>query len=163
VRIFRWLLDKMEAQRRAQEEARASFVESLRDPVAKQVDWTPLKGGGTNFRTHNLLWAEGREARYRTSWGSKLFLGIFFVVGLGEVAGAAALGFAGEYAAAGMMTFMGLVFAGVAYGLSRGTVSPRVFDLQRRMYRTTEETPPLWPEAPEGLTRSTPSRCCRRR
>lgn len=51
------------------------------DPVAVQTEWTPLKGGGTNFRTHNLIKVSDRKMEFSPSTGTRLFSG--FLMGFG--------------------------------------------------------------------------------
>ena len=59
---------------------------SLEDPVALETEWGPAKGGGANFRTHQLVQVDPNRIEFRASWGSKLFGIIFSVVGLGAMA-----------------------------------------------------------------------------
>lgn len=60
---------------------------SLDDPLAMETAWTPLKKGGTNFRTRKLVFAAPHRIEFRPSVGAYLFGGIFFGIGLGLVIG----------------------------------------------------------------------------
>ena len=51
-------------------------------PTPGSIDWTPLKGGGTNFKTHTLKQVSDQKMEFRPSLITKLFCGMFVVVGL---------------------------------------------------------------------------------
>lgn len=51
------------------------------DPVARQTEWTPAKGGGTNFLTHSLVQVHSNRIEFRSSAGAQLFAAIFFMAG----------------------------------------------------------------------------------
>jgi len=53
------------------------------DPLALQTDWMPLKGGGSNFRTHNLVSENYNRTAFKASLGAKAFSSVFILVGLG--------------------------------------------------------------------------------
>lgn len=53
------------------------------DPVALKTQWTPAKGGGTNFRTHKLIEVSPYRIEFRASAGAKIFCAVFMVSGLG--------------------------------------------------------------------------------
>lgn len=57
------------------------------DPVAEQVEWTPLKGGGANFCTHKLVVEYPNRVVFRASAGAMLFYLAFLLVGLGVLIG----------------------------------------------------------------------------
>lgn len=52
------------------------------DPLAKTIDWSPLRGGGTNFRTHTLV-KDIYRMQYKASKGALLFGSIFALFGAG--------------------------------------------------------------------------------
>ena len=56
--------------------------EVFNHPLAKQVDWYPLKGGGANFQTHRLDSSHPDLLVFRASKGAYLFSGIFIFFGL---------------------------------------------------------------------------------
>ncbi len=58
------------------------IARSFDDDVAIKTQWTPLKQGGANFKTHNLIKVSSSLLKYQLSIGAKVFLGIFAVVGL---------------------------------------------------------------------------------
>jgi len=52
------------------------------DPVAMLTDWGPLKGGGTNFRTHALVEVDPEKVAFRATWGAKSLFLVFLFVGV---------------------------------------------------------------------------------
>lgn len=57
----------------------------LDDPFAMQIDWTPLKRGGTNLRTHQLEKMNADRMEFRVALGAKIFCGSFIFIGLALV------------------------------------------------------------------------------
>lgn len=55
----------------------------LNDPVALKTQWTPLKSGGSNFRTHKLVMVNPNRYEFKASLGAKMFYLVFFIVGIG--------------------------------------------------------------------------------
>lgn len=102
------------------------------DPLASQIQWTPFKPGGTNFRTHNLVMIDFNRMEFKTSIGARLFYSVFLFVGLGI-----GMGFTVAAANAGTPFFdseliipilFGLVFAVVGGVLFYTGAKPVVFD-----------------------------------
>jgi len=117
------------------------------DPLAEQIDWTPLKGGGANFRTHKLI-AGPRPDRieFKPTLGMKLFVGLFPVLGLGLCIGTAYGAVAVDSAELLVLIIVGTV--GVAF-LAGGvatfyvTTRPRVFDKSVGYYWRGRKRPDL--------------------
>ena len=57
------------------------------DPIESQTDWSPLKSGGANFKTHNLVQINSNRIVYKSSIGAKLFYSVFIFVGLALIIG----------------------------------------------------------------------------
>lgn len=55
------------------------------DPIAAKTEWTPAKGGGANFKTHNLVQVNRNRVIFRSSIGARIFYGVFLLIGLGFV------------------------------------------------------------------------------
>lgn len=53
------------------------------DSLALEVDWTPARRGGSNFRTHKLMEVSTNRLEFRPSVGAILFSFVFFAVGAG--------------------------------------------------------------------------------
>ncbi len=51
------------------------------DEVVNKTDWTPLNGGGQNFKSHNLIKLNFDRLQFRISLGAALFYSLFIVVG----------------------------------------------------------------------------------
>ncbi len=68
-----------EAQKKAMHSVDPSI---FNHPLAQQVDWHPLKGGGTNFQTHRLDSSNPDFLIFKATKGAYLFSGIFCLVGL---------------------------------------------------------------------------------
>lgn len=56
-------------------------LSSFDDPVAEETDWFPLKGGGTNFKTHRLYKSDYNRYHFKATAGALLFAGIFATMG----------------------------------------------------------------------------------
>ena len=52
------------------------------DPLASKVAWSPMKGGGTNFKTHRLVIQGEDRALFMATKGYQLFSSIFLGTGL---------------------------------------------------------------------------------
>lgn len=52
------------------------------DPIARKIDWGPLRGGGTNFTTKKLYLVNGNRVEFRGTFFSKLLGGFFFLGGI---------------------------------------------------------------------------------
>lgn len=56
---------------------------TLGDPVAMTTEWTPLKGGGSNFCTHQLVTVNSDQVKFQATTGTILFSLVFLVSGIG--------------------------------------------------------------------------------
>lgn len=65
--------------------SRAAFDPSVfNDSVAEETEWTPLKRGGTNFRTHSLMEIDYNRLQYKISPGMMIFSLVFIAIGIGS-------------------------------------------------------------------------------
>lgn len=83
------------------------------DPLAMQIQWGPLKGGGSNFRTHKLVSITPSRIQFRTAPEAMVFNLVFLFVGLGMLAGLSAPHFLSEQAALNGQTVLPLIVAAV--------------------------------------------------
>ena len=100
------------------------------DPVALQTQWTPLKPGGTNFKTHTLVPAYGQRLEFRMAMAARIFCAVFFIPGVGILIGGIVLavkGTEGIWPLLFMCAF-GTVFGSVGGGMYRHYNKPIVFD-----------------------------------
>lgn len=104
--------------------------EVFNDLVALQTSWSPLKGGGSNFRTQKLVEIDPDRLEIRTTMGALLFCGIFFVAGLFIIGiGINTLISSEDVSFEALFpTLFGLLFAGVGGGLFVSLSTPAVFD-----------------------------------
>ncbi len=56
-------------------------LSKFNNPIAEKTDWTPLKPGGTNFRTHKFTKKKGM-AYFKATKGNLIFSGVFMAIGL---------------------------------------------------------------------------------
>ncbi len=56
-------------------------LSKFNNPVAEKTDWTPLKPGGTNFRTHKFSKKTGM-AYFKATKGNLVFSGVFMLLGI---------------------------------------------------------------------------------
>lgn len=52
------------------------------DEVAMKTEWSPLKGGGSNFQTHKLVEINYNRFEFKSTLGAKIFSLIFLTVGI---------------------------------------------------------------------------------
>lgn len=95
------------------------------------ADITPLKPGGSNFKTHSLKIKSNSKILYRPSIGGGLFSLLFFVVGSGLV-GFNLFADSGQINKPSMLNFIllavGLVFVFIGGYMVYFMFQPRVFD-----------------------------------
>lgn len=80
--MFRKLISQL---RKMVSESPAFEASRFNDTIAMQTHWTPLKSGGSNFKTHKLVLVNNDRIEFKSSMGAKLFYGIFIIVGFGAM------------------------------------------------------------------------------
>jgi len=116
------------------------------DPLAAQIEWTAVKRGGTNFRTHRLVRHPHRPERieFKATVGLKLFCLVFVVIGIaaGTIAPAVMAG-RGDVPPIALLIPIGvsLVFIVVATVIYRLAARPRVFDKSVKYFWLGRKTP----------------------
>ena len=58
-------------------------MENTKSEMDSKIDWSPLKQGGTNIKTHKLVEIDSQRMEYKGTIGFVLFGLLFIVVGLG--------------------------------------------------------------------------------
>jgi len=108
------------------------------DPLALETGWSPLKQGGTNFKTHSLRPVHAQRMEFRISIGMELFAGVFMLFGALPLIGfVPALLNRNENTGTAFLIILpviGLIFGSVGFFLYRGASVPRVFDLSQGYY-----------------------------
>ncbi len=125
---------------------RVSFdPSSLDDPVAMQVDWTPAKGGGANFRTHKLVAVNSNRLEFRASRVAKLFYLVFLLLGVGVLIGLSLPKLFSGTLSFDMETIMplliGLAFAGAGGAMFYFGTVPIVFDKRNGFFWKGRKAP----------------------
>lgn len=57
-------------------------LSQLNDPLAVQIEWTPMRCGDSGFTTHKLVHVHADRVEFRPSWELKLFLGFHLFAGV---------------------------------------------------------------------------------
>ena len=141
--MFKKIAEKLETLAVEAAEATAHTAAQFDDPVALQTEWTPAKGGGTNFRTHRMVRVNAGRMEFRPTKGAVAFSMIFLLVGLGLVGG---IGFAklssGTLDTETLIPMgIGLVFALVGGALLHFAVKPIVFDKRNEYFWKGRKAP----------------------
>lgn len=142
--MFGELLKKLQALSRSQV---AFDPARFNDPFATQIDWSPLKRGGTNFRTHKLVILHADRLEFQAAAGAKLFCAFFALIGILVPCGFLAAFFLSKDFAADtgpiviIPVLMGLTFLGVAAGLYHYGTAPIVFDKYRDCFWKGRKAP----------------------
>jgi len=97
------------------------------DPIADKTDWSPLKAGGANFKSHTLEKISSSTMQYKLSTGGKIFLGLFAVIGLTAIIIGLILLFSGKGFSFFIILF-GSIFFGVSYLMYNTMGKPVTFD-----------------------------------
>lgn len=92
------------------------------DPIADSLSWEPLKKGGANFKTHNLMKTGPERLEYKPTTFYRIMPYIFIVIGL--VAGGIIFS---RVSYIGGLAF-GLIFMGAGSLIARQANKPIVFD-----------------------------------
>lgn len=117
------------------------------DPVADQTSWGPLKRGGANFCTHKMKRVSKTRIEFKTTLGTKLFSGIFAMVGVGIMVGGILMLTKGnqqnELGGVIFMLIFGSVFAAAGCGMYVAMSTPTVLDARLGLYWKGRKDPTL--------------------
>lgn len=147
--MFGKLMNKLREAAEARAGGLKRCIPQVDDPLAGQIDWSPLARGGANFRTHQLVRINPSRLQFRATLGSMLF-GLVFV-GFGVLALLLTLGDLGRLAegeeGAGLVllfpALFGLVFLGAGLGLMWHFRKPITFDLANGFFWKGRKDPSL--------------------
>ncbi len=108
------------------------------DALALEIDWAPLKGGGTNFRTHKLVSPNYNRMEFTSTLGAKAFSFIFIAVGLAIPIwiGIDSVQKTGQFFQFDFLftLLFGLIFFGAGSFLFYSYAKPVIFDKTKGMY-----------------------------
>lgn len=124
-------------------------------PLASQTSWSPLKPGGSNFKTHKFKVIDTHRAVFGSTIGARLFAMVFG--GVGTAVGVIGVIMLLSQGLEGMpvgpiMTLFGGVFAGVGIYLYRTFDKAIIFDLSDGLFwrgkrpnlADSEQKPDTW-------------------
>jgi len=97
--------------------------------MALHTDWSPLVGGGSNFRSHKLDCSDANRWAFKVSIGGILFSAVFIAMGLGI--------FTASFWQEDKVIFMrlfGAAFAAAGGALWWTMSTPTIFDKKRGYY-----------------------------
>ncbi len=112
---------------------------SFNDPVAKITDWSPAKGGGSNFRTHRIVTVSPDRVEFKISVGGFLFCFAFIAIGVGAPVGILLSAETSNARIFGIS--FGAIFATVGLVMLYCFASPRVFDKSKGYYWKGRKSP----------------------
>ena len=115
------------------------------DPIALEIPWAPLKGGGSNFCTHKLIAINQQRMEFRSTLGAKLFYLIFLAVGVIALIGFSAVMFSSKesftFSKVIIPLFIGSVFTAVGGVMFYFGTMPIVFDKSIGYYWKGKKSP----------------------
>lgn len=108
------------------------------DDVAMNTEWSPLKGGGSNFQTHKLVEINYNRFEFKSTLGAKIFSLIFLTVGIAlpvifgmDMVQTRADLFTSDFL---FILLFGLVFTAVGGWLFYSFAKPLIFDKTMGLY-----------------------------
>lgn len=133
------MLNKIKAILKKISQTRPVFDPSVfNDSLAMKTQWTPLKGGGSNFRTHKLITVNYNRVEFKSTLGAKLFCFIFIAIGAGIPAwiGYNIVRKTGQLFQPEVLyiALLGLLFFGIGSFLFYRFSKPVIFDRTKGMY-----------------------------
>jgi len=104
------------------------------DPLAMSVQWTPIKGGGSNFGTHTFIENGANRVSFKATLSAKIFSFVFIATGLAIPLISITPSLSGQNESAIAISHIlfpllfGVVFTGVGIFMLRSYMKPVVFD-----------------------------------
>ena len=118
----------IENAKQAHEQRMQELATRFNDDIAKKTSWEPLKSGGANFKTHNLLKQSSNVIKYTMSIGAKIFLAIFAVVGIGGLVAAMYIIFIKGDSNGWIFLLFGSIFSLVSFFMYKTIGKPIILD-----------------------------------
>lgn len=109
------------------------------DPVALKTSWSPLAGGGSNFKSAGLHKVNEQRMEFRASFMAKLMAAIFVVMGL--VLASVFFSKQPQTLKDYIPVAMGVVFAAVGAGMFYSALIPAVFDIGHGYFCKSRQKP----------------------
>ena len=115
------------------------------DPVADGTEWGPAKRGGSNFRTHKLVYFGGQRVEFKGSVGGIIFGLIFLLAGVGAIVGFSIFMSTSENLEFEMPMIIpyifGTIFMLVGFFIYRFMTAPIVFDKDQGFFWKGRKNP----------------------
>lgn len=121
------------------------------DPLAAKTEWSPLRGGGTNFRTHKGSLVEPDRFEFVATFGLYAFAGVFALIG-----GVAPLVLYFKLLeqlhepALHLLLLFPAIFLGASWFIGRHTGKPAVFDRREGWFWKGSTSPTEDPSVATG-------------
>ncbi len=112
------------------------------DPLAENLEWTPLVHGGTSIRTHELDFQSSQRLEFRATVGARVFAAIFMIIPFVLVIAAST-----KPHFPWIVLIMATVFLAGGIGMWRSFTKPIVFDKGRGWYWKSRKDPREKPES----------------
>lgn len=140
------MLNKIKAILKKISQSRPVFDASVfNDDLAMKTEWSPLKGGGSNFRTHKLVQVDYTRVEFKSTLGAKIFSFVFiaFGVGIPVLIGYDSVQETGDLFQSEVLFvgLFGLVFFGIGSFMFYWFAKPVIFDRTKGMYWKGWKTP----------------------
>jgi hypothetical protein len=110
------------------------------DPMARQADWNPAKGGGVNYRTHNLTEVNSNRLEFRASLVTKLLCLLFILFGVGMLS-ILYFEFFSQRTNTQALGFVGLLLITIGVYMLYANTAPIVFDKQKGFFWKGRKAP----------------------
>lgn len=145
--MFKKMIAKAQQRKEYYQNAMEERLDQFDDPLAKTIDWSPLKGGGSNFRTHTLT-EDYNRLSYKASGSAFLFTGIFTFVGAlipGFILHSSITSGSEIFATQNLFAVgFGSIFVGVGLYMFKRFSTPRTFDKNVGFYWKGKKEPELY-------------------
>lgn len=105
------------------------------EPDFTSISWEPLKKGGANFKTHNLVEVSPERLEYKSTLFYKIFTFMFLAIGL---VGGGLIFNQGMYIAS---IAFGVIFTGAGGFMFRESMRPIVFDKSEGYFWKGKKSP----------------------
>jgi len=142
-KLIQGIVDRID--RATRRPAHADPVEQFGDELAGEIEWSPCKGGGSNFKTNKLVEVDASRVVFKATLGAKMFSLVFAFGSL--------LWFSFLFMPKGeenfpvfgyvMCTLGGLVFLGVGVGMFIAFSRPITFDKMVGYYWRGRQSPDM--------------------
>ncbi len=112
-------------------------MEGNQSNIESNIDWSPLKSGGMNFKTHKLVEVSSQRMEYKASVGNIVFGSIFLLAGLGISSIVVFQVFSV------WLLLFGLVFTAAGVFILKSALNPIIFDKSEGFFWKGKKAPSM--------------------